>query len=229
MKLKAPKDRVIICIDMNRKNQHSFADGTTIYIGRQYNNLNQRETQPVNAEVVDSEYIPEGSEILIHHNSVHQTYLINDYQKLSGENVSSDIKYYSIEEDRCYLWREPGGEWKPLKGYATALRVYEPYKGFLVGIDPKVIKNALLITSGELNGQVAIMLLATDYEIIYQGDDNRESRVIRVRHFEGEEQNEREEVVAIDAEMTQKVHAGELLVGLSETKCEVYNEVNIYG
>lgn len=229
MKLKAPKGRVICRVDMEKKNQHSFTDGTTIYIGRKYNNLNRRETEPVNCEVIDGEGIPEGAEILVHHNALHDTYKIFDYEKLSGESAASDIKYFSIEENRCYLWREKGGQWQPLKGFATALRIFKPYKGVLEGIPPTLIKNVLLITSGELSGKVCHTLIATDYEIIFQGDDNREARVIRCRHYEGEELQEREELTGVDEEMTRLVHSGELLVGLSISDAACYQEYNIYG
>jgi hypothetical protein len=228
MKLKAPKGRVIVSVDVELKNSHTFESGVKLYIGRKYNNLNRRETEPVNATVIDAENIPEGSQILVHHNSFHDAYMINNYRKLGG--AADDIREFSIEEDRCYLWREKkGDEWKPLKGYATALRVYKPYKGFLTGIDPTEIKNVLFITSGELCGKVANQLIATDYEIIYQGDDNREARIIRCRHYEGAELNDREEIVAIDNDLTRRVHAGELLVGISPTKAAIHNEYAIYG
>jgi hypothetical protein len=74
MKLIAPTGRVIIKINLESKNTHTFADGTKIRLERQYDNFNMRYVKPVNAEVVSSKYIPEGSEILIHHNATHDTY-----------------------------------------------------------------------------------------------------------------------------------------------------------
>ncbi len=227
MKLKAPKGRVIVSVDVELKNSHTFESGVKLYIGRKYNNLNRRETEPVNATVIDAENIPEGSEILVHHNAFHDTYLINNYKPLGGE--ATDIREFSIEENRCYLWREKkGDDWKPLTGYEIALRIYTPYKGFLVGIDPKVVPNVLFITTGEYAGMAVNQLLSTDYEVIYQGDDGREKRIVRVRHFNGKELNDREEFVAIDHNITQKIHAGELLVGLSATTATAHNEYAIY-
>lgn len=209
--IKHTEGRVIISIDLEAKNSHTFSTGEKIYIGRQFNNLNRRETEPVNAYVVSADNIPNESEILIHPNA------INDSNKIFGFNEDvSDVKYYSIPENQCYLWKTPENEWHPLKGFATGLRVFEEYKGGLVGINHTQIKNVLYITSGNLRGKVVHTLKACDYEVIFMDSTGVENRIIRCRHFENEV-NEREEIIAIDKSLTKRTINGDLLVGISSS------------
>ena len=84
----------------------------------------------------------------------------------------------------------------------------------MLGIEPTIVKDVLYITTGEFKDNVVHVLKAADYEIIYQGKDGREERVIRCRHFE-DDYNEKEELVAIAHDLTDKVKSGELLIGLS--------------
>lgn len=211
--LKAVDGKVIISVDLESKNSHTFEDGTKIRLERQYNNLNKRETHPVNAIVVDGENMKSGSQILIHPNCTHDTNKIFNHSALSGVIEGSDVKYFSVDSDKCYAWLD-GNEWKPLKGFDFALRVYVPYKGFLDGIEHTLIKDVLYITTGELKNKVVHTLKACDYEIIFQGVSGREERLIRFRHFPNQD-HEREEVIAVDLYLTEKVKNKELLIGLS--------------
>lgn len=220
--LKATKDRVVIKIDLESKNQHKFADGTVIRIERQFDNFNRRYTEPVNCIVIDGGIVKADSEILIHPNAVNESNRIYNYKGLT-EELSSDIKYYSIPEDQCFAWLN-GGEWLPLKGFTFALRVYKPYNGSLVGIEPTIIKDVLYITTGDLKGNVVHTLKSCDYEIIFMNTDGREGRLIRCRHFEDEE-HEREEVVAISHYLTEQVNNGELIVGISTTTAKQLKEL----
>ena len=214
MKLIAPSNRVIVKVDLESKNSHTFKDGTKIRLERVYDNFNMRYVKPVNAIVVNAKNIPEGAEILIHHNSTHDTYRIFNYKSFT-EDASSDIKYYSIPMEECFLWRKKSKDsWKPLNNFITALRIFQPYTGFLEGITPTVIKDKLYITSGELKGNVCEVLKATDYQIIFQGDDGIEENIIRLRHFE-DGYNDREEVIAINHELTEMVITGNILVGIT--------------
>jgi hypothetical protein len=211
MKLKAPSNRVIIKVDLESKNSHTFKDGTKIKLERVYDNFNMRYVKPVNAEVVDAKDIPTGSEILIHHNATHDTYKIFNYQKPTAE-ASSDMQYFSIPIEECFMWRsEKGSSWNPLNNFITGLRIFEPYTGFLQGIDPTLIKNKIYVTSGDLTGNVVGTVISSDYEIIYQNDDGTEGKIIRLRYYP--EGNDRNEVISIEHEMTEKVVKGDLLVG----------------
>lgn len=216
--LKCVQGKVIISVDLESKNSHTFEDGTKIRLERQWNNLNKRETHPVNATVISGDGMKSGSQILIHPNMTHDTYKINDYLPLSGESEGGDIKYYSIPEEQCYAWLD-GDTWKPLKNFDFALRVFIPYKGLIDGIEPTLIKDVLYVTTGEFEGKVVHTLKSCDYEIIFQGTDGREDRLIRFRHFPNQE-HEREEVIAIDDYLTEKVNNKELLVGLTPTKAK---------
>lgn len=218
IQLQAVEGKVIISVDLESKNSHTFSDGTKIRLERQYNNLNRRETHPVNATVISGEGIKSGSQILIHPNMTHETYRIYDYAPLSGALEGSDIKYYSIPSEQCYAWLD-GDEWKPLKGFDFGLRVYVPYKGVIKGIEPSLLKDILYVTTGELQGKVVHTLKSCDYEVIFQGVNGQEDRLIRFRHFP-DENNEREEVIAIDDSLTEKLNNKELLIGLSPTKAK---------
>ena len=114
--LKWVQGKVIISVDLESKNSHTFSDGTKIRIERQWNNLNKRETHPVNATVISGEGIKSGSQILIHPNMTHDTYRVFDFAPLSGEIEQNDTKYYSIPSEQCYAWLD-GDTWRPLKGF----------------------------------------------------------------------------------------------------------------
>lgn len=217
--IKPHEGKIIIYVDMESKNSHTFQDGTVIRLERQYNNLNRRETEPVNATVLSHDYIPKGSKVLIHHNAIHDVHRLFNLGELSGIDKGNDIRYFSIGEHQCFLWQDKNGEWQPCKGFATALRVFIPYTGTLEGIEPTLIPNTLYITSGELKGKVCRVLKASDYEVIFQGDNGREQRIIRCRHFENEV-NDREEITAIDYYATKKLKNGEYFVGLSKSDCK---------
>jgi hypothetical protein len=223
MKLKAPSNRVIIKVDLESKNSHTFKDGTKIKLERVYDNFNMRYVKPVNAEVVDAKDIPAGAEILIHHNATHDTYKIFNYQRPTTE-ASSDIQYFSIPIEECFMWREGKGSiWNALNNFVTALRIFKPYKGMLQGIEPEVMSNKLYITSGELKGRAVNTVISSDYEIIYQNDDGTEGRIIRLRYFP--DGNDRNEIIAINDNMTELVESGELLVGYNKSDAKQLKEV----
>lgn len=210
--MKAVEGKVIISVDHESKNSYTFEGGLKIRLERNWNNLNKRETHPVNAIVIDGDGLKEGSEILIHPNMTHDSYKINNYASLSGEIEGSDIKYYSVPVEQCYAWFDE--EWKPLKGFDFALRVFRPYDGLLDGIEPKVMPDILYATTGEFKGKIVHTLKSCDYEIIFQGRQGREESIIRFRHFPGED-HEREEVIAVREDLTQLLNKGKLLVGLT--------------
>ncbi len=221
MKLKAPSNRVVIKVDLESKNTHKFADGTTIRLERQFDNFNMRYVKPTNAIVVSANNIPEGSEILIHHNSTHDVYRIFNYLPPTTD-ASSNVKYYSIPEEECFFWREKeGDEWNPMPNFVTALRLFKPYVGTFEGIPPTMLKDKLYITSGELKGKAVITLKSSDYEIIYQNENGTEDRVIRVRYYD--EWNERNEIICIDYDLTEQIEKGEILVGLSGSDAKTLN------
>lgn len=218
MALNRVDGKVIVAVDLESKNSHRFSDGTTIRLERQWNNLNKRETHPVNAIAISGDGVKEGSEILIHPNMTHDAYRIFDYEPFSGKSEASDVKYYSIPVEQCYAWLD-GDTWKPLYGFDFALRVYTPYEGKLEGIEPSIIKDVLYVTTGEFTGKVIHTLKSSDYEIIFQNVDGREGRIIRFRHFPDHD-NEREEVIAINDSLTRLVKNKKLLVGLTPTNAK---------
>lgn len=220
--LKFVHGRVICSVNLEGKNSHRFANGTVIRLERNYDNFNKRQTQPVNAIVIDAEHIPAGAEVLISHNSTHDTNRIFDYKPLSGDDIASDVKYFSLPESECFLWRMGSDEWKPLPPFATALRVFKPYTGILSGIDHHKLKDILFVTSGKLQGKVVKTLRGCDYVCIFQ-DDGREKNIIRFRPF-GDKENKREqEAIATLNDETEMVRKGELLIGLSSSTAKKLN------
>lgn len=213
MALKHVHGRVIVYCDLESKNSHRFEDGTEIRLARGYNNFNRRQSQPVNAVVISSDCIPNGSEILINHNSLHETNKINDYIPLSGAETSTSIRYYSLPIDDCYAWWDENGELKPMKNFEFGLRVFKPYKGAIQGIEPELIKDVLYVTTGNLKGKVVNTLKAVDYEIVFQNRNGVEGNVIRFRHSDTENL-EKEELIGINEELTKKVLNGDLFVGI---------------
>ena len=221
MKLKAPSNRVIIKVDLESKNSHTFKNGTKIKLERVYDNFNMRYVKPVNAEVVDAAEIPSGAEILIHHNATHDTYKIFNYQRPTAE-ASSDMQYFSIPIEECFMWRtEKGSTWNALNNFITGLRIFEPYTGFLEGIEPKLVKNKIYVTSGDLAGNVVGTVISSDYEIIYQNDDGTEGKIIRLRYYP--EGNDRNEVISVEHELTEKVVNGDLLIGYNISDAKKLN------
>lgn len=221
--LKYVHGRVICSVDIEGKNSHRFADGTVIRLERQYNEFNRRITEPVNGTVISAKNIPEGSEILIGHNALHESNRIYNYTKLSGKEEASDIKYYSLPEEDCFAWRDKDGNMNPMKNFAFALRVFRPYWGVIKVISNTKLENVLYITTGEFAGNVCNVLKASDYEIIFQGNNGREDRLIRCRHYENEV-NDREEIISISHHLTDELQEGKLFIGLDKNNSKSLKE-----
>lgn len=224
MSLKHVEGKIVVRANLQSKNQHTFANGTTIRMERGWNNLNYRDKSCVNAWIVSAKGIPEGAEILVHHNALTETYLITNHGQLSGEEIGSSIRYYSLPEEQAFFWRIIGGDWQPVGGYTPALRVFVPYIGIMHGIEPTKLKDTLYITAGPLKGNVVHTLKACDYAIIFQDSNNQESQLIRCRHYEYD--HEREEITAINHELTKKIKDGKLLVGIEKSDAKMLKELS---
>ena len=226
MQLKHVETRIAVRVDMNYKNSHTFGDGTKITLERRYDNFDRKYTEPVNAVVMSGENIPEGSEILIHHNSCHDTNRIFNYTPLSGDEITSNIKYFSIPESEAFAWYDrEHGAWRPVAGFDFALNVFRPYVGVLQGIEPTQLKDTLLITTGEYSGQVVRTLKASNYCIIFQDTNGREGNLIRIRTTEDTKSQRECEIVAIDHTLTRLYSKGELLAGINKSDAKPIKEL----
>lgn len=215
--LKHTYGRVIVKVDVEKKNYHTFENGTTIRRERNFNEFNRRITQPSNAIVISGEGIEKDSEILISHNAIHDTNKIFDYR-----NDSPNIQYFSIPEYDCFAWRDKNGQMQPMKNYEFALRIFKPYQGMIIGTPPTEIKNILYITTGTLKGKVVHTVIAADYQIVFQELDGKEGNLIRIRHSE-DDTFDREEVMAVDHDLTEQIKRGTLLVGITQKDCKKLN------
>ena len=225
--MKATEGRVLIKADPKQKNQYKLADGVTIQLERDVENLDKKYTAQSLGKCVDSENIPKGAMILFHHNSVHPVNEIANHDQISGDDIANGIKIYSITESSCYLWKMPNEkEWQPTKGFATALRVFEPYKGALEGVKPNKLENVLYLTSGEYKGLVCLTIKAADYEITFLNEQGKDEKIIRLRPDGDEKENREPEVIAINHQMTEMVNKGKLLIGLSISDCKTLKEYN---
>lgn len=217
--MKAPTGKVLLKVDIEQKNGYTFADGTSIVMPRDTENLDKRYTWQTMGECIDDENIPKGALILFHHNATHDVNVVFDSDLLTKQEQLAGFKVISIKEHECYLWKERGAEqWNPTKGFCTALRVFEPYKGIMVNIPPTIIKNCLFITSGEFKNKVARTLKACDYQITFRNENGVDQDIIRVRHFEDTD-SDREEITCIDNGLTKKVIDKELLIGINVNNC----------
>jgi len=223
--IKHVQDRIIVRVDLEQKNYTTFEDGTTIRLERDYNNLDRKYTQQVLGEVIDAENIPSGAIVLFHHNSLHETYEVFNHSSLSGEDIASGIKIYSIMERDCFFWKMPGEEtWQPTKEYATAFRVFKPYTGMLEGIEPTLVKDTLYVTSGEYKGLVVKTIQASDYCITFRNEKGVDESIIRFRPNGIPSEQREPEAEAIMNELTDGVSRGNLLIGLTKSDCKTLKE-----
>lgn len=223
MSLMHTEGRIIVSINMEYKNSFTFEDGTKIRLERKYDCFDQKYTQPVNAIVVSADNIPEGSEIIIHHNCTDEANRILNYKPLSGADIASDIKHFSIFENQAFAWRK-GDEWFPLPGYDFAYRIFKPYTGVLEGIGPTLIKDMLYVYTGEYAGKVCCTLKSCDYQLIFQDVTGREKNIIRFRSSDNEKDKRECEVVAIHEAYTKGVLSGKIHVGITKSDAKPLNE-----
>jgi hypothetical protein len=224
-KLTHADGRIVIKVDIQYKNSWTFANGTKISLERKYDCFDKKYTQPVNAIVISAENIPEGCEILIHHNSVDETNKINDYKPLSGDDIASNIRYFSIPESEAFAWYDKESkQWLPIDGFDFALNVFKPYNGILHGVEPTQLKDTLLITTGEYKGQVVRTLKASNYNIIFQDTNGREGNLIRIRSSEDLKTKRECEIVALDHSLTDLYNKGGLLAGIKKLDAKPINE-----
>lgn len=226
--LKAAAGRVIVKVKMDEKDSYTFQSGLKIAIQRNTENFDRKYTSITQGEVVDSKCIPEGATVYFHHNGSHENNHIYNYKNLNSQDIANEIRYFSIPEGECFLYRVGEGELLPLKGFATALRVFKPYKGILQGIESSLLKNVLYLTSGTLKGKVCHTLKACDYQLTVLVD-GRDRNIIRVRDA-GQVEEQREELIALNHTYTRQVKDGGLYVGLTTSDCKPLKEmVHVYG
>lgn len=207
--MKAIKGRVLIKMDTRQKERYDLGNGATLYIEKGYD-FNRRVDKPSMAEIIDGEGLPNGAEILVHHNASEQTYEVSGV--LTQEETIAGYMVFCIPKDMCFCYRQKG-KWKPCENFVISQRIFKPYKGKLVAIQPKQIKNRLYIVKGgiewdgekqDLSGKVCVVTENSDYEIIFHTKYNKPESVIRTRH---------REILAIDNKLGRDIKGGKYLIG----------------
>lgn len=221
--LMAPEGRIVISMDMKSKETHTFEGGQTIHLARGYNNFNLRIYYPVNGKVIAAKDIPVDTVILIQYNAVSETNRVYNFRPLSGKEATGDIQYYSIPQEAAFAYLD-GDEWKPMKNFVFALRVFKPYEGILSGIDPTRLKDTLYITTGHLKGKIVKTLKAADYEICFQDINGREGNIIVAEHYEDCD-HDRDLIICVMDKLTEQLHKGKLLVGLTKSDAKPIKEL----
>lgn len=211
-RLKHTFGRVVVKMDIQKKNRHTFSNGATIRRERGFNNFNFREVNPCNAIVVSAENMPIGAEVILDYTSFHDSNKIFDY-----DSGSIDVEFYSVKEYECYAWKIGESEWQPTKDCEFGLRVYRPHEGRLEHVTPERIKETLYVTTGSLKGFVVMTVRGADYQMVFTDDNGKEGNIIRFRHSD-EPDYDKEEVICIHNEYTDLVNEGKLLIGLEPTK-----------
>ncbi len=225
MSLKHVEGRIVCKVDREQKQGFTFSDGTEIAIIRNVDNFDRRYTEQVLGVVVDAENIPKDALVLFHHNSLHETYEIKNHSQLSGKEIASGIKYFSIMERDCFFWKMKDDEdWKPTEQYATALRVFVPYSGMIEGVPPNKLNDTLFVTSGNLKNKVVKTLKASDYQITFRNERGVDQNIIRFRP-DGDKEREAEAIAILNDE-TDKVLSGEYLIGLNVNDAKTIQEIN---
>lgn len=217
--------RLILKVDLNFKDNHTFSNGITISLQRRYDCFDRKYTQPVSGDVISGEGIPKGAIVLFHHNGTREENEILNSGQLSGTEIASDIKYFSVPEEDCFAWKMPDKEWQPMNTFAFALRCFIPYSGLIQGVEPTLIKDCLYMQTGEFTGMVVRTLKACDYEIIFrEPNTGQERRLIRCRPNGDERTNREPEVIALDHGLTEKLKSRQIYVGLSKSDAKPLNE-----
>ncbi len=219
--MKAIKGNIIMKMDVRQKEKFALTDTVTIEIQKGYN-FNLREDRSSMGYVIDGEGLPVGARLLCHHLAIEPNYQIENETILTEAEKKEGFKVFSIPADMAFCYMQEN-EWVPCKNFLITKRIFRPYKGKLVGIDPVVVKNRLLIIKGvdewdgeetDLSGSVCIVTENSDYQIIWHDTDNREHSLIRTRH---------RELMGVDDGMKNDVKKGKLLVGYTISDCKALN------
>lgn len=71
----------------------------------------------------------------------------------------------------------------------------------------------MLALTGEFKNKIIKTVRGADYQIVFQGDDNREASIIRFRSLPQDDSYDKEEVLYVDNYLTEDYFKGKLLAG----------------
>lgn len=224
--MKALRNRALIKMNLKQNAKYAFDSGVVIDLEHGFN-FNLREDRGTKGYIIDGCGLPEGTEVLVHYLSSEPQYLVSNEEILTEEEKTEGYKVFAIPEDNVFIYMDKNGEWKPCKEFLITTRIYKPYTGIMVGVEPQLVTNRMYVISGsddwddeqnDLSGKVLVTLDHADYEIIFYSKDNKEGRIIRTRT---------REIQAVDEFLTKKVKKGEYIIGRSPSEAKTLNQFQV--
>lgn len=207
MKIKATKGNVVILVDMMQKFRHQLTPDIELYIERGYD-FNRRVDYPSFGICIDGENIPEGANVLFHHNATEIAYEIFSH----NIKLEKGVKLFSIPVDMVFMYRDATRTWVPCKNFVISLRLFKPCSSLLLKHEPpEQIKNRMYIVRGEHEGNVAITTAYCDYCIEYV-ENGVPGKIIRTRT---------REIIGLDDDMNEQLKRGKILIGIEPQTAEL--------
>lgn len=182
-KIKPVGNRVIVLVDVQEKETHSFTkeDGTTgkLYMANEYSWDSRVTNFTQGVLLTDYKNLKAGVHVLAHHNSM------GDECELSDSRIPSGHKLFSIESVFVYFGID-GEEIIPVDGYLLADRLYVEQSS-IIETEKVKIPNKLRIkavpdsVSGIKVGDVVITYIYSDYEMTHNVNGKVEN-IIRLKY-----------------------------------------------
>lgn len=219
--MKALRNKILVKVPTLQKEEYALTESTIIYLATGYD-FNLRADRPALGYVIDGDNLPEGVKCLINYLAIEPSYIVENEDILTDKEKREGYKVYSIPVDMCFCIKL-NDEWTPCKNFLLTERIFLPYNGKIVGVEPQRVKNRMYVVKGndewdgeitDISGKVVTSLDNCDYEIIWHDTDHRKYHLIRTMH---------REITGIDEGMTQDVKKGKYLVGISPTNCKTLN------
>jgi len=162
-----------------RYNNTKEVDGDSIIINTQIQNheFTSRRAIVIESPILEKTDIKAGDEVIVHHNVFRRMYNVH------GDEVNSKSYYkedqYFVFSDQIFMYKRPGGDWKPLKGFCFVKPIANDdnweTSNEKQNIGEVVYPNSDMIKNGITKGSIIGFTPDSEYEFII--DDQRLYRV----------------------------------------------------
>ncbi len=217
--MKALYGSILVKLDTKQKEKYNLTKDVKIEIERGYN-FNLREDRASMGYIVEGGGLKEGDYCLLNYLALEQGYIIQDENILTKEEKKEGFKVLSVPKDMVFATSPDGKDWTPCKNFFLTLRIFKPYGGMILGVEPELVKEKLYVVKGfdeydgkktDLSGKVMCVTANSAYVIEWHNTENREEKLIRTMG---------RELLAIDHSMTDEVKKGNYLIGIETTDCK---------